>query len=459
MSAVRDWFLGLSALVRSALIGALILVAVAIGAYVWIAGGPGPMDFAGGESVALAAYHGQDPTGVPASLKIASLVQRGAYLARAADCAVCHTAQGGAEYAGGFVFTLPFGQIYSTNITPDKDTGIGNYSDAQFLAAVQRGLRRDGAHLYPAMPFASYTYMTDADVLAIKAYLFSLVPVHAPAKPDALAFPFNQRWLLGFWSSFFNPNTRFEPNSAKSPQWNRGAYVVEALAHCGECHTPRNLAFALDNRRKFSGAVTAGWRAYNISSDNATGLGKWSDDQTFAYLMAGHTDGHGTATGPMGEAVDNSLAQMTPEDVHAVVAYLRSVPVVSSSDLPATLAPAASPSHRVGPETADARGKALFEGACASCHDWTGVSRITPFATLTGARAVNDPTATNVAQVVLIGAKRKTGNGVAFMPPFGGSFSNEDVAAVANYVTARFGAEPSRLTPKDVALLRQASSQ
>ena len=155
--------------------------------------------------------------------------------------------------------------LFPTNITPDKETGIGAYSDAQFLAAVHRGVRRDGERLYPAMPFPGYAYMTDADALAIKAYLFSLAPVHAPNRPDSLVFPFNQRWLMAIWSGFFSADARFEPHPSQSPQWNRGAYIAEALAHCGECHTPRNLAFALDNRSKFAGAVTAGWRAYNIS--------------------------------------------------------------------------------------------------------------------------------------------------------------------------------------------------
>ena len=236
---------------------------------------------------------------------------------------VCHTTKGGKDYAGGLGFKLPFGTLYSTNITPDKDTGIGNYSDQDFLNAVHRGIRRDGARLYPAMPFTSYTYMTDADALAIKAYLFSLPPVRAAAPANTLTFPFNQRWAMTFWSAVFNPDTRFEPDTSKSPEWNRGAYLAEALAHCGECHTPRNLAFALNNRKKFAGAVTAGWRAFNISSDKATGIGGWRDEDLVAYLSTGHAAGHGTASGPMGEAVDHSFSQLAPEDIRAVVAYLR----------------------------------------------------------------------------------------------------------------------------------------
>ncbi|HEY2034830.1 MAG TPA: cytochrome c [Rhizomicrobium sp.] len=455
---IRNWYLGLTSTMRGVLIAVTAIVIVGVVAFIWIAGGPGPMEFASGQKVALADYHGADPTGAPASMKSASLVQRGEYLARAADCMVCHTAKGETPYAGGFAFTLPFGTIYSTNITPDKETGIGNYTDAQFLAAVHRGVRADGKRLYPAMPFASYTYMTDADALAIKAYLFSLAPVHAPAKTNTMGFPFNQRWAMGIWSAFFNADKRFRPDTAHSPEWNRGAYIAEALAHCGECHTPRNIAYALNNRRKFAGEVTAGWRAYDITGDKGTGIGAWSDDQVFAYLTTGHVLGHGTASGPMGEAVDKSFSQLTPGDMHAVVAYLRSVPPVSSK-LPATLAPAAPPSHKQGAMVADARGKQVYEGACASCHDWTGVSPIIPLATLTGSRAVNDPSATNVAQIVISGTRRTTPQGTATMPAFGGAYSNAEIAAVANYVTARFGSEGSRLTERDVQDLRRQSAQ
>jgi mono/diheme cytochrome c family protein len=433
------------------------VVAVAIG--LWIVRGPGPMAFADGPKVALADYRGANPAGVPAALAQASVVERGAYLARAADCMVCHTTEGGKEYAGGLGFKLPFGTLYSTNITPDKETGIGNYSDQDFLAAMHRGIRRDGARLYPAMPFTSYTYVSDTDALAIKAYLFSLPPVRAAAPENTLMFPFNQRWAMGFWSALFNPDTRFQPDTSKSPEWNRGAYLAEALAHCGECHTPRNLAFALKNRLKFAGAVTAGWRAFNISSDKTTGVGAWRDEDLISYLSIGHADGHGTASGPMGEAVDHSLSKLAPEDIRAVVAYLRSVPATASADLPSTLAPPAPASHRDGGGTPDPRGKMVFEGACVSCHGWTGESSISSFATLTGAWAVNDPGATNVAQIVISGTKRHVPEGAVSMPAFGNAYSDVEIAAVANYVTARFGSKPAQITAQDVAALRKQTSQ
>ena len=436
---------------------AILAVVLLVG--VWIIRGPGPMAFGTGPNVALVDYKGANPTGVPAKLAQASVVERGAYLARAADCMVCHTTQGGKEYAGGLGFKLPFGTLYSTNITPDKETGIGNYSDQDFLNAVHRGIRHDGARLYPAMPFASYTYMTDDDALAIKAYLFSLPPVRAPAPENTLSFPFNRRWAMTFWSAVFNRDSRFAPDTSKSPEWNRGAYLSEALAHCGECHTPRNLAFALDNRRKFAGAVAAGWRAYNITSDKATGIGAWADDDLVSYLAIGHANGHGTASGPMGEAVDRSFNYMVGEDIRAVVAYLRTVPAITSPDLPATLAPPAPPSHKQGGGTQEARGKMVFEGACVSCHGWTGESPISPFATISGAWAVNDPTAINVAEVVIHGTKRHHPPGAISMPAFGNAYSDTEIAALANYVTARFGSKPSHLTAQDVAHLRQQASE
>ena len=443
---------------RSLLITVAVLVFVAVVA-LFLMVSPGPMAFSKGRKVDLADYHAANPSGVPATLAQASLIKKGEYLAKAADCLVCHTAKDGEAYAGGFAFVLPFGTLYSTNITPDKATGIGNYTDAQFLAAVHRGIRRDGANLYPAMPFTSYTYMTDADALAIKAYLFSLAPIDSPNKANALAFPFNQRWAMGAWSALFNANERFKPDAEKSVEWNRGAYVAEALAHCGECHTPRNLAFALNNRKKFGGALTAGWRAYNISSDTASGVGAWHDEELIAYLARGHAAGHGSAAGPMGEAVDESFSHLAPEDVRAIVAYLRSIPGSASSDLPARLAPAAPDSHKEGLATAESRGKQVYEGACASCHGWSGVSDISEYATLTGARAVNDPHGTNVAQIVLAGMKRSSPAGVTEMPGFGAAYSDADIAAVANFVTTRFGSSASNLSGVEIAKMRRETAQ
>jgi mono/diheme cytochrome c family protein len=445
----------MTAMRRAAILVAALII-VAIGVLAWRAFTLGPLAFAGGATVALADYHEASPTGVPAELAKADVVKRGEYLAKAADCMVCHTAPDGEDYAGGLAFPLPFGTLYSTNITADKTAGIGDYSDQDFLNAVQRGVRKDGARLYPAMPYTSYSFMTDADVLAIKAYLLSLPPAPRRNQPDTLQFPFNQRWSMIFWSWAFNPNTRFAPNTEKSGEWNRGAYVAEALAHCGECHTPRNLAFALDNRRKFAGAVAAGWSAYDITSDKGSGIGAWTDDEIFAYLANGHAMGRGTASGPMGEAVDHSLSYMAPADIRALVTYLRSIPAVASSE-PATIAPPAPASPKEGGAIADALGRKVFAQACVSCHSWTGVSALSPFATISGSRAVNDSTATNVAQIVISGTRRFTPGAIS-MPAFGSAYTDAEIAAVANYVTARFGSAASNLTAKDVAGLREQTS-
>ena len=405
---------------RRKIVLGVLAVAVAAGAGVaWMMLPPRALSFAGGGSVQLADYAGPTPIGVPAELRAADLVKRGEYLTKAADCEVCHTTEGGQPFAGGRAFKTPFGTLYSPNITADKDTGIGGWSDDDFIRAVHKGVARNGSHLYPAFPYESYTLLADDDVRAIKAYLFSLPTAHAAAPANALGFPFNQRWLMAVWSAFYNPDQRFRAHPDRSPDWNRGAYLAEGLAHCGDCHTPRNLAQALDNRQKFAGTVTQGWRAYNITADRDSGIGAWTDDELAAYLSTGHAVGRGSAGGPMAEAVDVSLSTLSPGDIHAIVAYLRSIPPISTADLPAPKATPASNLPKAMAASFDPRGKQVFEGACASCHSWSGVSLLTNEATLTGARSVNDVSAVNVAQIVISGERRQTAHGVVMMPAFG----------------------------------------
>jgi mono/diheme cytochrome c family protein len=437
-------------------------VALAILAFIigtWIIYVPGPTAFAGGGTVALDDYKDGNPTGVPAKLSNADLVTRGEYLTRAADCEACHTAKGGEPYTGGLAFNLPFGTMYSPNITPDKETGIGNWTDADFLNAIHKGIAPDGTRLYPAFPYASYTLLTNDDALAIKAYLFSLAPVHKETPENTLAFPFNQRWLMRFWSLFYNSDERFRPNPSQTAEWNRGAYLAEALGHCGECHTPRNLAQALDNGKKFAGAVTAGWRAYNITQDQRSGIGSWDIETTAKFLAHGHVEGFGTASGPMGEAIDMSLRHMTPEDIQALVTYLKSIPAIADTSLPLpkTMLASAFPSGKEMDE--NVRGAMIFAGACAACHSWTGKSAVLSYADFIGSRTVNDPTARNVAQAVIWGVARHSPNGKVTMPGFGQAYSHEEIAAVVNYVTARFGAAKSNITAEEVAKIGQQASQ
>jgi mono/diheme cytochrome c family protein len=228
------------------------------------------------------------------------------------------------------------------------------------------------------------------------------------------------------------------------------------MEHCGECHTPRNLGFALNNRQKFAGAVQSGWHAYNISADANSGVGRWSDADLTHYLSVGHADGRGTASGPMGEAVDESLSHLTGGDIAAMVIYLRTVPGVATSDIPA-LNTTPAPASFADAGNAESRGKSVYEGACAGCHGWSGVSPVMSTATLTGTRGVNDPSANNVAQIIISGSQRHAADDAVYMPEFGSTYSNAEIASVANYVTARFGTKGSALTAENVAKMRAAN--
>ena len=435
-----------------ALLAFVAIGVVAAGVFTaWLAAAPGATDFLPNERpVALAQYTGPSPTGAPPELAGASLVARGEYLALAADCKACHTVPGDVPFAGGRAFELPFGTLYTPNITPDKATGIGDWSDADFLRAVHRGIGRDGQRLYPAFPYGSYALLTDEDVLAIKAYLLSLAPVQRETKPNTFSFPFDQRWTMMFWSALFVPDRRFEPVAQRPAPWNRGAYLVEAAAHCGECHTPRNLMFAMDTRRKFSGGQAEGWNAYNITSDPQSGIGTWTPAQLAGYLSSPHGSDAGIAAGPMAEAVELSLARLAPSDIDAMVSYLRTVPPIRDATLPKPRGPVLDTVATIADHPI---GRRIFEGSCASCHAWSGAGAVVTQAHLTGLRAVNDPSAANVVKMVLAGSMDEA-SGRPLMPAFAGSLSDTEIAEVANYVTERFGSEPSHLTVRDVEKLR-----
>jgi mono/diheme cytochrome c family protein len=420
------------------IIGIAVLVVLGIAAWIIIV--PGPMAFAKGQRVALAQYQ-SNPTGVPADLTTTDPLAHGRYLVQAADCEACHTAEGGKPFAGGRPFQTDFGTIYSPNITPDAKTGIGSYTDAEFLTAVHAGRDKDGRNLYPAFPYAAYTYLTDQDVLAIKAYIFSVPAVSYVAPPNTLRFPYNQRALMAIWGLIYNPNHRFEPVADRSPNWNRGAYLVESLGHCGDCHTPRNPLQALNNEKKFAGGMAEGWRAYNLSSDTASGIGSWTPEELRQYLSTVHL----------------SFQNLTASDLGAISEYVRSVPPVASPDLPAPKLAKSSayPSATSASDEQLTTGQHLFAGTCSGCHSWTGVSDFVPYATLTGTRAVNDPTATNVALAVLRGASPLPASGaIATMPAFGSVWTDDQIADVSNYVIARFGAQPSSITAAEVGKLR-----
>jgi mono/diheme cytochrome c family protein len=426
----------------------VVVVLVVIGAIAYVA--LNRIDGAAGAAPPIA--------GAPAS---AEVLARGEYLTKAADCVACHTVpESGRPFAGGVAFKLPIGTIYSSNITADPTNGIGGWSDDEFVRAVRDGVRKDGGHLYPAFPYTSYTALSRDDVLAIKAYLFTVPAIAQANRANDLAFPFNQRWAMGFWNAAFFKDRRFAADPSKSPEWNSGAYLATALGHCGECHTPRNLGFGLEHGKELAGAELQGWRAYNITPDPKYGIGAWSDAEIAHYLKTGFAAGHASASGPMAEAVSHSLQFLNPEDVAALVTYLRSVPAhegkhrVEVDHQPAPAMASTDTSPDAGDASAHAQGLKLFEGACASCHQWNGKGLESQYAALLGTRGVNDVKGSNVTQAILQGVKMRVGDSDVFMPAFGGAYSNTEVAALANYVIAHFGGKQGEVTPELVAKRR-----
>ncbi|MDH0748801.1 cytochrome c [Pseudomonas sp. GD03842] len=374
-------------------------------------------------------------------------LQRGEYLARAADCVACHTVQGGKPFAGGLEFKLPFGSLYAPNITPDTQTGIGTWTDDDFVGALQKGVGKDGKHYYPAFPYTAYTKMSRDEILAIKAYLFSQPAVKQPNKPDTLTFPFNQRWGMAIWNVLFHDDERFTADPKRSPEWNRGAFLVEGPGHCGECHTPRNLMQALDSGHSLAGNVIEGWNAYNISSDVKHGIGAWDEQALVNFMRTGSAPGFGVASGPMAEVVENSLQYLSTEDLKAIAVYLKSSPArdegVTRPD----------PAVRVEPSVQPSLGQKVFADACAACHRPDGHGNQTPVATLLGLKTVNDPGAHNLIGVILQGhpATRVEQR----MPAFAKAYNDEELAAVSTYILQRFGTTNSTVAADAITKRRE----
>jgi len=384
----------------------------------------------------------------PITARADDLIAKGQYLAKAADCVACHTAPGGQPFAGGRKFELPMGVLYSPNITPDPKTGIGGYGDDDWVRVLHDGVARGGTHLYPAMPYASYAKMSREDALAIKAYLMSLAPVVATAPANEMKFPYSQRWLMVGWNLVNKPGKVLEPDPSKPADWNRGAYLVEALGHCEECHTPRNFMQGLKGSKAFAGADLQGWHAYNLTSDKTAGLGDWSEAQLAQYLSSGHADGHGPASGPMAEAIGNSLRFLTPDDIHAMVVYLKSLPAQPDGP-PAVAAKAAPPSPNLA-------GAHLFVQACAGCHLPDGAGRQSPWAALAGSHSTGDVTGTNLVQILAHGSQMQTNEGQVFMHSFTGGYTDAELAAIANYTIGQFGGREGQVTPQQIKAARGA---
>ena len=414
-------------------------------------------------AVAVAALaFAYSPAGAPrpvASVAVTpQLVARGEYIATAADCIACHTTPGGRPYAGGRAFTLPFGTIYAPNITPDRDTGIGAWSDADFVRALHQGVDRRGADLYPAFPYTSYVKMSEPDALALKAYLFSLAPIRAPAPANRLMFPFNQRPAMRFWKLLFFHGGEFKADPGRGAQWNRGAYLVTGLGHCGECHTPRNLLYAVEQSQALAGETMQGWTAWNITSDPRHGVGAHPAASLVEYLRYGYAPGMGVAGGPMKEAVDFSLSKLSNQDLAAIAAYLQTTTPRARGPEVGVAPPELAKASMAGPapgEGGSGVGRQVFEGACAACHAWNGQGEITGMGALAGLPSVNDPHGVNVVQAVLRGLSASAPQGHAFMPAFGSGYSDAEIAAVSNFVVAQFGDQKGSVTPAAVAGARR----
>jgi mono/diheme cytochrome c family protein len=302
------------------------------------------------------------------------------YLATAADCGACHTAPCGRPFAGGLPISTPLGTIYSTNITPSADFGIGRYTEEEFSRALRRGVRRDSANLYPAMPYTSYAKFTDGDVHSLYLYFTQAVkPVEQRAPPTRLPVPMNIRASMMAWNLLFLDTATFVPDPDQSAEWNRGAYLVQGAAHCGTCHTPRGFLMQEEASRALSGAQVGPWYAPNITSDPISGIGRWTKEELVAYLRTGHLSGKAQAAGSMDEAVEDSFQHLAAADLDAIV---KSVPAIrdpadqvsrfSAGKMYSELARLRGRDGIRSDSESDPSGAELFQGNCASCHSAEG---------------------------------------------------------------------------------------
>ena len=370
----------------------------------------------------------------------------GLYMERASDCMACHTQPGGTPFAGGRQIGTPFGTLPSPNITPDRDTGIGAWTDDQFYAALHDGIGHNGEYLYPVMPYTSYTRMTRGDVLAIKDYLFTLKPVYAPRAPSGLYFPFDIRASLLVWRElYFTPGT-YQDKPAHTALWNRGAYLVQGPGHCGECHSPRTILGGTETQDSLSGGLVQNWLAPNISSDPLAGLGGKSVSDIVKFLHTGADRGISVAFGPMAEVVHDSLRYLTQDDLQAIATYLKEGP-----DRPAP------PPGQLASAASIKAGQALYLQNCAMCHQDKGVGIPGVIPNLAGNAAITASQPNDIINAVLNGLR---GTGFyGLMPNFSGALTDQNIADIANYIrTSWVNKAPANATPALVASLRAGAN-
>ena len=397
------------------------------------------------------------------------LANRGAYVARTADCMACHRE----DYSGGVAIETPIGNIYSTNITPSQRYGIGNYTEADFKKALKKG-RAPNHQLYPAMPYPSYHGMADADISALFAYFQTVPPVEeAPEKTTKLPFPLNIRTLMLAWNVINVPSTENRAGLSQTQQ--RGEYLVNNLEHCGTCHTPRNLTQGLDKKEYLSGAPLGKWYAPNITPDNDSGIGRWSENDIVTYLRTGMLDKRAYAGGPMAEAVAHSTRYLSDEDLSAMAAYLKVVPIIKTDDyvipvdtsrLPNPvsssitynlieqkdyLAQAKATINASANNDAGNSSKALYLAACGSCHGVDGYAQPDArYASIVGLSSIRRTKPDALINVIAYGAKGAL-NTAPKMPGFSKELSHTQIASISNYVRINFGGlESSNVSAADV---------
>ena len=392
-------------------------------------------------------------TEAPLAAPSAGALSRGEYIARAGDCVACHSIPGGKAFAGGLKMGTPLGAIYSTNITPDPETGIGTYSLADFDRAVRQGIARDGHRLYPAMPYPSYAKITDDDLRALYDFFMKAVPpVSQPNRPSEISGVMAVRWPLAIWDWLFTDQGVYVADPKHDAQWNRGAYLVEGLGHCGACHTPRGWAFqeeALDSSKTayLQGANLDAWYAPSLRGELRTGLGAWSEPELAAFLETGHNT-RGVAFGSMLDVVNNSTPYLNDDDVNAMAAYLKSLPA-DTQQAPFTYAEADGSAGTPGAE--------LFRGYCGTCHGFDGKGQAPYMPPLAGNPVVLTGDPSSLINLVLNGAQPLVAKGLpdAYrMPQFRVQLNDEQIASVLSFVRNGWGNGAGPVTADQVKALR-----
>lgn len=370
----------------------------------------------------------------------------GRYQAILADCGACHTAPGAKPLSGGLPLETPFGQLIPPNITPDRATGIGNWTGEDFRRALKTGIGHEGKRLYPAMPFTAYTKMSDRDINNLWAYLRTVEPVFNPVEANQLPFPFNIRLSMLGWNMLNFQEGEFRPDPSKSAEWNRGAFIVQGPGHCGACHTPKTFLGADRTSEALQGASLQGWYAPNITGNSYIGIGSSSEEEIVQYLRTG-VNAHTIASGPMAEAIQASTSLMTDDDLKAIVTYLKSTEG----------GPTGKPQPIAVGDPHMTAGAAIYHDTCSACHGGDGKGAHQLFPTLAGNAIVQQPSAETLVRLVLNGSQAVATPGARTtpsMPSLGWRLSDQQVADVLTYIRNSWGNAASAVQPSDIASKR-----